>query len=240
MGEKIRIQKLLAGWGLAARRKIEEWILHNRIKVNGKLLSGQGVKVDPEVDAIEVDGKRVFAPAIDFDTRAFHKPKGVLTTMDDGFGRNTVRDFLPKEPRLFPVGRLDFDSTGLILVTNHGDLAFRLLHPKFKVEKEYVVSLGEKRLVDKELKLFSEGLEVDGRTTLPCKIELLECGDYRITLSEGRKRQIRQMFLELGFRVLGLHRTRFGPITLGTLKPGELRSLTPQETKKLLIMTDMT
>jgi 16S rRNA U516 pseudouridylate synthase RsuA-like enzyme len=143
MPEMVRIQKLLSSWGVASRRTIEKWIDEGRIKVNGATLSEQGLLLNPEADLrIEVDGKQIKRPAAaEFAIYCFNKPAGVVTTLDDELGRKTIKDYLPKDRRLYPIGRLDYDSTGLLLVTDHGELTHRLLHPSFKVEKEYIVRI---------------------------------------------------------------------------------------------------
>ncbi|HOY68374.1 MAG TPA: pseudouridine synthase [Candidatus Ozemobacteraceae bacterium] len=233
--EPVRLTKLLASWGLASRRTIEEWIEAGRIRLNGRTVDEQGVKADPDVDVIEVDGRRATPPATSARKYlALHKPVGFVSTMSDEHGRKALPDLLPRGlPRLFPIGRLDLDSSGLLLMTDDGELANRLLHPRYKVEKEYRVTIEGAPLTAEERRRFTGGLELDDGLTAPCGLKETGKGVYLVTLREGRKRQIRRMCAVLGREVASLHRVRFGPIPLGDLKPGEIRSLSPAETKAL-------
>lgn len=233
--EAVRVQKLLAGWGLASRRTIEEWILAGRIKVDGVVVKEQGLKLVPGQNLIEVDGQEVRPPVqIDPIVLAYHKPVGFVSTLEDPFSRPTILEHLPQDHRLFPIGRLDLESSGLLLVTNYGEMANRLLHPRYKVDKEYEVIIDGQLLSEAELKRFAEGLPLDDGMTAPCEIRQLVGGKYAIILREGRKRQIRRMLQVLGRQVKHLHRSRFGPIELGRLKPGETRPLNAFEMHQLL------
>ena len=240
--EKVRLHKLLAGWGLASRRTIEEWMLAGRVTVNGVPATAPGLVIVPADVQIKVDGKLVTAPD---DTKAvplvvaLHKPAGVLTTLEDPHGRKTVAELLPAHTRLYPIGRLDLDSTGLLLATNDGELTNRLLHPRYKVEKEYRVRIAGDPLTDAECRTFAEGLELDDGPTAPCRIQRLSRQEYLVCLREGRKRQVKRMFQALDRKVLTLHRDRFGPIRLGSLKPGAWRPLTPEELRELHRLTDL-
>ncbi|OQA08351.1 MAG: Ribosomal large subunit pseudouridine synthase B [bacterium ADurb.Bin374] len=234
--EPIRLTKLLASWGIASRRAVEEWIEAGRIRLNGQVVDQQGVKADPDVDTIEVDGRRVTAPSTGRRCYlALYKPLGYVSTMSDEHGRKALPDLLPKGlPRLFPIGRLDLDSTGLLLMTDDGELANRLLHPRYKVEKGYRVEIRGTPLSADEQRRFTSGLELDDGLTAPCRLQASkQPGVYLVALREGRKRQIRRMFAVLGRDVTALHRISFGPITLGTLGPGATRLLTDAETKAL-------
>jgi len=233
--EPVRLTKLLASWGLASRRAIEEWIESGRIRLNGRTVTEQGVKADPGIDVIEVDGRAVAAPvSTDRQYLAIHKPLGYVSTMSDEHGRQALPDLLPKGlPRLFPIGRLDLDSSGLLLMTDDGELANRLLHPRYKVEKEYRVTMNGTPLSTDERRRFEAGLELDDGLTAPCLLKSLGSGSYLVTLREGRKRQIRRMFSALDRDVTALHRIRFGPIALGALAPGALRTLSAAEIKTL-------
>lgn len=237
MAEQIRIQKLLAGWGLASRRTIESWIEAGRISINNETITSQGVTVDSvKPPPIKIDGKLVKPPKKG-PTRiyAFHKPANVVSTLKDDQGRRSVIDFLPRGKRMYPVGRLDMNSTGLLLITDNGELTNRLLHPSFKVEKEYVVKIEGATLTREEKSRFSQGIELDDGNTAPCKlIQHKNPQLFTVILKEGRKRQIRRMFEKLDRKVVQLHRVRFGPVKLGNLKPGELRPLSAGETKALL------
>ena len=232
----VRLQKLLANWGVASRRAVEKLIDIGAVSVNGQTVEGQGFSVDADnPPVIKVNGKIVTPPADDYQIYVFNKPLRVVTTMKDERGRPTIADYLPPGRRLYPVGRLDFDSTGLLLITNHGELTNRLLHPSFKVEKEYLVRISGTPLSAEESERFSDGLELDDGLTAPCRIKKNpEPDSYTVTIREGRKRQVRRMFAHLGRQVISLHRVRFGPLSIGSLKAGELRPLSAEEKAALL------
>jgi 23S rRNA pseudouridine2605 synthase len=229
-----RIQKLLAQAGLGSRRACEEFISEHRVTVNGKLVE-LGAKADPVRDVIKVDGKRVH-----FESKriylALNKPIGVVTTNSDEFDRKTVRDLIPIEGHLYPVGRLDADSEGLVLLTNDGDLANALTHPRYEHEKEYRVLL-EGEPSAGTLKAWRHGVLLEGQMTAPAKVEVTG-GDrgltwVRVIMHEGRKRQIREVAGMLGYPVKYLQRVRVGPIRLINLKVGEWRHLSASEVKLL-------
>jgi 23S rRNA pseudouridine2605 synthase len=229
-----RIQKLLAQAGLGSRRACEEFISEHRVTVNGKLVE-LGAKADPIRDVIKVDGKRV-----QFENKriylALNKPIGVVTTNSDEFGRKTVRDLIPIEGHLYPVGRLDADSEGLVLLTNDGDLANALTHPRYEHEKEYRV-LVEGEPSASTLKAWRHGVLLEGQKTAPAKVEVTG-GDrgltwVRVIMHEGRKRQIREVAGMLGHPVKYLQRVRVGPIRLINLRVGEWRHLSAAEIKLL-------
>jgi pseudouridine synthase len=208
-----RIQKLLAQAGYGSRRACEEYLTEQRVTVNGKVVE-LGAKADPLRDVIKVDGKRVH-----FESKriylALNKPIGVVTTNADEFGRQTVRDLIPIEGHLYPVGRLDADSEGLVLLTNDGDLANALTHPRYEHEKEYRV-LVEGEPSASTLKAWRHGVLLEGQMTAPAKVEVTG-GDrgltwVRVTMHEGRKRQIREVAGMLGHPVKYLQRVRIGPI----------------------------
>lgn len=237
MANLVRIQKLLATWGLASRRTIESWITAGRVAINDEVVTSQGVQVDEDAPpAIKVDGKLVSKPKSSASKiYVFHKPVNVVATLKDDQGRRCISQYLPKGRRLYPVGRLDMNSTGLLLITDNGELTNRLLHPSFKVEKEYVVKIVGATLNRDEKNRFMQGLELEDGKTAPCKlIQHKDPQVFTVILKEGRKRQIRRMFEKLDRKVSQLHRIRFGPIRLGNLKPGDLRPLTASETKILL------
>jgi 23S rRNA pseudouridine2605 synthase len=237
MAKPIRIQKLLAGWGLASRRTIESWIEAGRVMVNGEVVTSQGLQVDEEnPPPIKVDGKPVQKPKKSaLQIYAFYKPINVVATLSDDQGRKSISQFLPRGKRLYPVGRLDMNSSGLLLITDNGELTNRLLHPSFKVDKEYIVKIQGSTLNREEKTRFRQGLELEDGKTAPCKlIQHKNPQLFTVVLREGRKRQIRRMFEKLERKVVQLHRVGFGPIRLGNLKPGELRPLSAAEKKALL------
>ena len=230
-----RLQKILARAGFGSRRACEELIRQGRVAVNGQVAQ-LGQKADPNRDRITVDGKSVRAkrPCIYV---VLHKPQGVLSDEGDGSGcLPTVRDLVPLPGHLFPVGRLDLRSEGLILLTDDGDLAYRLTHPRFGHEKEYRV-LVEGEPDEATLEKWRRGVLLDGRRTAPAKVAIArrEKGStwLRVILREGRKRQIRRVAAMLGHPVRRLIRVRIGPLRLGDLRPGQWRRLTEAEIKAL-------
>ena len=225
-----KLQKVLARSGLASRRVCEEYIEDGLVTVNGEV-AVIGRRVDPAVDRIEVDGARV-AVAPGLVHYLLHKPAGVVSTASDPEGRQTVVDLVPSEPRVFPVGRLDFHTEGLIVLTNDGDLTHRLTHPSYGVEKEYLASV-EGKPTPGEVRRLREGIELDDGMTAPAKASLLAEQLLKITIHEGRNQQVRRMCEAIGHPVLRLVRTRIGPITDRKLKAGEWRELTADEVRQL-------
>ncbi len=232
----MRLQKFLARAGIASRRGSEQLMSAGRVTVNDTVVTELGAKVDPECDTVAVDGAVVRLG--DGPTHiVLHKPAGYVTTMDDPQGRSTVRELVPAEfSGLFPVGRLDKDTTGLLLFTTDGELGFRLLHPRFHVEKIYIASV-EGLVTDAGLDQLREGIELDDGLTRPAAVSLLETAEdhsrVKITISEGRKRQVRRMFGAIGHPVFALHRASFGPVSLGDLPLGEWRHLDSDEVEAL-------
>ncbi len=232
-----RLNKYLAQAGVASRRQADLLIQAGRVRVNGAVVSEMGVQVDPEGDLVEVDGQPI-KNRTEYEYLILHKPPGYLSTVRDPFGRPTVIDLLPKtESRLYPVGRLDLDTTGLLFFTNDGDLALALAHPRHLVEKVYQAKVSGIP-TDSELRELAKGILLEDGLTAPAKIALdrVENGNAIIvmTLKEGRKRQVKRMMLSIGHPVLSLHRKAMGPLTLGGLKPGEYRRPTEVELKELL------
>lgn len=234
-GEELRLQAYLARAGIASRRASEEVIREGRVRVNGELAE-LGSKVTVGRDRVEVDGRVIALQP--FEWVALHKPSGYVTTRDDPQGRRTVYDLLPPElHHLFHVGRLDRDSTGIILLTNEGEAANRLLHPRYGTTKEYLADV-EGVPGDPELARLVQGVELDEGTARAVEAELL--GDargggarVRVVLEEGRNREVRRMLEAIGHPVRSLYRRRFGPITVGRLKRGDWRRLTPDEVQRL-------
>ncbi len=225
-----RLQKVLAQAGLGSRRHCEELIEDGVVTVNGNLAT-LGDKVDPATDRIEVDGVAIGTrPGLVY--YLLNKPAGVVTSAGDPHGRHSVTDLVPAEPRVFPVGRLDQDTEGLLLLTNDGDLTHRLTHPSFGVDKEYVAEV-EGRPSRGSLRLLRDGVELDDGVTAPAKASLVEPNVVRLTIHEGRNRQVRRMCEAIGHPVVRLVRTRIGPITDRRLAPGEWRALTTEEVRNL-------
>ena len=230
MTEVQRAQKALAAAGVASRRVCEEMIEDGRVLINGEVAT-LGDKVDPSVDELRVDGAVV---SIDSTRRTvlLNKPKGVISTASDTHDRDTVVDLVDADIRLYPIGRLDADSEGLILLTNDAGLTQRLIHPSFGVEKEYLVSVtgNPSRGVLRELR---EGVELDDGRTSPAKVSELSPGLLRIVIHEGRNRQVRRMCSAVGHDVTRLVRSRIGGLSDPALKPGEWRDLTASEVRSL-------
>ena len=225
-----RLQKVLAGVGLGSRRICEELIDAGRVTINGRVAT-LGDKADVEVDRIEVDGVRIGTkPGLVY--YLLNKPAGVVTTAADTHGRPVVTELVPSEPRVFPVGRLDQDTEGLLLLTNDGDLTHQLTHPSYGVEKEYVAEVHGSPTRG-ELRRLREGVELDDGPTAPAQVTLVEPTVVRITIHEGRNRQVRRMCEAISHPVVRLVRTRIGPLADRSLAPGEWRELTVDEVRAL-------
>ncbi len=229
IAEPERAQKVLARIGLGSRRASEILISEGRVTVNGKVIE-LGGRVGPD-DELAVDGK-IYSTLPDAVTYLLNKPTGVVSTASDPEGRPTVVSLVPAEPRVFPVGRLDLDTEGLLLLTNDGGLAHRLTHPSFGIEKEYLVEV-KGRLARSALRSLREGIELEDGTTSPAKASLLDSGLLRLTIHEGRNRQVRRMCEAVGHPVVRLVRSRIGPIVDPKLKPGFSRRLTGDELLEL-------
>ena len=226
----IRLQKRLAMAGAASRRKAEEMITEGRVTVNGETVRTLGIKCSPS-DIITVDGKPVKQEKKVY--IMLHKPKGVLTTVRDPFGRPTVMDNMPGDVRLFPVGRLDFDTSGIIFLTNDGEWAHALAHPGHEVKKAYIAVL-KGIPADDKLRAFRSGIEIEGRRTAPCEIKAMGNSRFCITIHEGRNQQIRKMCEAIGHPVIKLHRISIGGIRLGDLPQGAWRHLTKTEVESCM------
>ena len=232
----VRLQKVLAEAGVGSRRHCEELIGAGRVEVDGQIVRRFGARVDPEHQVIKVDGKRIPAkPGLVY--LAFNKPPKVLTAMSDPRGRRTVADFLgDRAERLFHIGRLDYDTEGLMLLTNDGELAHRLAHPSFEVAKTYLAEVTGP--VPKDLgRRLATGIELDDGVATADRFRVIDRSGQRalveITLHEGRKHIVRRMLAETGHPVSRLVRTDVGPIRLGNLKPGDSRELTTREIGEL-------
>ncbi|GAB7007225.1 pseudouridine synthase [Nocardioides sp. AN3] len=233
----IRLQKLLALAGVASRRRSEELMLEGEVEVNGEVVTRLGTKVDPAIDVIRVSGKRL-PPISEKVYLALNKPRGVVSTMSDPEGRRTLQDLVEDRPeRLFHVGRLDTDTSGLIILTNDGDFAHRLAHPSYEVDKTYVAEVAG-QVYPRVLKQLVEGVTLEDGPVTVSKARIIEAAAAKsiveLVIHEGRNRIMRRLLEHVGHPVTRLTRTRIGPVALGRLKPGELRDLTTDELGELL------
>jgi len=223
---RLRLNRYLALAGVASRRRSDDLIRAGRVSVDGEKVTSPGTSVDAKRSRVTLDGRRV--RPVPPSTYLLNKPRGILSTVSDPRGGRTVLDLAREaglEGRLYPVGRLDKDSQGLILLSNEGDLAHRLLHPRFGVEKVYRVRINLP-ITKTQMRFFASGLPLSEGTTKPCRIAALRGrASYRVILTEGRKRQIRRMFECLNRRVIELTRVRLGSLKLGRLPEGEIRPL---------------
>lgn len=231
----MRLQKYLASCGVASRRTAEKLIADGRVSVDGQVITEMGVQVEIGQD-IRVDGKLV-TPEPEKRYIMYHKPAGEVTTASDPEGRATVLDKFRDFPvRLYPIGRLDYDSEGLLLLTNDGDLTERMLHPSHEVEKVYLARVSNE-FTPAEARRLENGVMVDGRKTARAKVKILGFKnlytDILVTIHEGRNRQVRKMVAEVGHEVVMLRRIRFGPLKLGELPRGMWRELTSEELSEL-------
>ena len=232
----MRLQKYLASCGVASRRNSEKLISEGRVSVNGITVTELGSQVDELADVVQVDGITV-SPEQEKHYLIYNKPVGEVTTAFDPEGRPTVMDRFKDYPvRLFPVGRLDYDSEGLLLLTNDGDLMNRLLHPSFEIPKAYLTKVSN-AVSDEEIRKLRKGVIIDHRMTSPAAVKLIRhdmfSTDLLITIHEGRNRQVRKMIEAIGHQVVRLKRVRFGPLQLDDLPSGMWRRLTEEELSKL-------
>ena len=244
----IRLQKLLAQSGVASRRKCEELMLDGEVEVDGEVVTRLGTKVDPRSAVVKVSGKRL-PPLSEHVYLVLNKPRGVVSTMSDPEGRRTLSDLVAEHrhqgaavPRLFHVGRLDTDTSGLLLLTNDGDFAHRMAHPSYEVEKTYVAEVAGKVAKGTVADLLA-GVALDDGPVQARRARVIDStGDRSIVelvIHEGRNRIVRRLMDQVGHPVKQLTRTRFGPVELGALKPGELRELTTDELGDLLESVDL-
>ena len=236
-----RLQKMLAHAGVASRRKSEQLILEGKVKVNGQVVKELGTKVSAS-DTVEVDGVK-----LEKEQKVYYllyKPRGIISAITDDKGRKTVADLFPHIPeRLFPVGRLDYETSGLLIMTNDGDLSYTLTHPKFKIDKTYVARV-KGIPVKEQLRPLERGIVLEDGKTAPARVKLLSADPKQskaiieITIHEGKNRQVRRMFDAIGFPVQKLKRERFAFLTLHGLNAGESRELTSHEVKLLRVMAE--
>ncbi|HEX2924109.1 MAG TPA: pseudouridine synthase [Chloroflexota bacterium] len=234
-GRLERLHKVLAHAGLESRRAAEEMIAAGRVSVNGKVITTLGTKVDAERDVITVDNKPI-PRRVKKIYLMLNKPPGYITTVNDPEHRPTVMELVPHSSRIYPVGRLDANSEGLILMTNDGEFANLLAHPRYSYEKEYHVAVPG-TVSEEDLRALREGVEIEGGRTSPAQVRVLSSDGkvtwLSMTIHEGRNRQIRRMLHALGYRVERLVRMRVGPLWLGSLPRGSYRYLTPAEIRSL-------
>jgi len=236
-----RLQKIIAGSGYCSRRKAEELIKEGRVSVNGNIITELGFKADCN-DEILLDGVPL-KKAEEKVVYLLNKPKNVISSASDDRGRKTVTDLVDSPYRLFPLGRLDYDTSGLILLSNDGELMQKLIHPRYEVEKTYE-ALVDSLINEEQLRLLESGVRIDDYVSAPAKIRLLSENPEKNTsllevkIHEGKNREVRKMFEAIGSRVLRLHRTEEAGIRLGNLKSGEYRRLKPHELRKLHALLD--
>ena len=228
----MRLNAWLARAGIASRRKSDELIKAGRVTVNGE--PGQLNTFVQSTDEVRLDGKPLAKQGLAY--VLLHKPAGVVTTASDPEGRPTVVDLVDLPTRVVPIGRLDADTTGALLLTNDGDLAHQLAHPKYEIDKVYVVQLW-KQPSDGTLRKLAEGVNLEDGKTAPAEVKRIAGSTIELTIHEGRNRQVKRMFEAVGYRVKSLHRPRYGPLELGRLEPGEWRELKPSEVELLRATT---
>ena len=238
----VRLNKFLSLAGVTSRREADRWILEGRISVNNRVVDELGFKVDEAHDVVRVDGRKIQVMSKPVYV-LLNKPAGYMVTLKDPFGRPTVRSLLPASlGRIFPVGRLDLETEGLLILTNDGELAYRLSHPRFGVKKIYLAKVrGEPG--KEALRRLERGVYLEGEKTAPAKAVLLAPGLksswLRLELQEGRKRQVREMCRAVGHPVLELRRVEFAGLSLRDMKPGRWRHLEPQEVRRLKLLVDL-
>ena len=228
----MRLAKYLAHAGVASRRASEMIIADGRVTVDGAVITDPARDVD-DSRSVKVDGRRIRTAGQTPVVYLLHKPAGVISTAKDPQGRPTVLSFVRSDERLYPVGRLDYDTTGLILVTNDGDLAHRLTHPSFGVPRTYRARVANAPVNEPAMRALRDGVELEDGPTAPAKVRRLASNHLEITIHEGRKRQVKRMLEAVGHPVRSLERVAFGPLRLGSLPEGEYRELTPSEIERL-------
>ncbi len=231
-----RLQKVIASSGYTSRRKAEELITNNHVKVNGEVVNTLGIKVDEE-DIIEIDGEVLKTDPLK-EYYLLNKPREVICSVSDDKGRKTVIDLIKTNTRIYPVGRLDYDTTGLIILTNDGELANILMHPRHKIQKTYIAKI-DGILNEEDFKQIRKGIKIDERILKVDHMKVKEIDKQKntslveVTIHEGRNHIVRKLFATLGYDVLKLSRIAYGSLTLGNLKSGEYRLLTQDEVKEL-------
>lgn len=239
MEEKIRLQKYLASKGIASRRKCEEYILQGKIKINGETVTKLGIKVEPNSDKIEFNGREIKNKQEPHVYILLNKPIDYVTTVKDQFGRNSVLDLVKVNKRIVPVGRLDMYTSGAIILTDDGDFVYKVTHPKHEIEKTYTVTL-KGIPTQEEIEKLKNGIDIGGFITNKANVKILKTdvetnkSRLEITIHEGKNRQIRRMCEAIDKKVLALHRSKIGKITVKDLELGKWRYLTAKEVQELL------
>lgn len=233
-----RLQKILASAGIASRRTAEKLIKQGRVTINGKTVTDMGIRIDPAQHTVAFDGKPISAPQKKIYI-LLNKPRGYVTTLNDPQGRPIVTSLLKGlDVRVYPVGRLDLDTEGALLLTNDGKLAQKIQHPSYEVNKTYVARISG-HPTGRQLDTLEKGIEIEGRKTWPARLQVLTSGAHdttvQITIHEGKKRQVRNMFAAIGHRVLDLKRTAYGNLQLGELPPGKFRLLSDKDLSLIFI-----
>lgn len=236
--EAIRLQKYMAEAGIASRRKAEELILEGKVKVNGKIVDELGIKIVPNKDIVEYNGKKVVLEK-EYVYILLNKPIGYVTTVKDQFNRDSILDLVKTNKRIVPVGRLDMYTSGAIILTNDGDFVYKVTHPKHEIEKTYTVTI--KGIVkNNEVEELKKGVKIEDYITKPAKVKILKTDEEKnisrleITIHEGKNRQVRKMCEAIGHKVLALHRSKIAGIGVKNLELGKWRYLTRNEVKKIL------
>ena len=232
--QSIRINKYLANLGLCARREVKEYLKMHDVTINGHKVREQGDRLNPFKDVVKIDGEKIKTPKMVY--FMIDKPKNVVSTTADEFGRQDVTSLIPTKERIYPVGRLDKDTTGLLLLTNDGALTNLLIHPKYHVDKTYKLMV-KGRPNGPQLRALRKGVLLNDGITAPAKVVVIKSNPtitiMEMTIHEGKNRQIRRMCETVGLELLELERTKFGPLGLGRLGKGQYRPLTPEEIEKL-------
>lgn len=236
--EAIRLQKYMAEAGIASRRKAEELILEGKVKVNGKIVDELGIKIVPNKDIVEYNGKKVVLEK-EYVYILLNKPIGYVTTVKDQFNRDSILDLVKTNKRIVPVGRLDMYTSGAIILTNDGDFVYKVTHPKHEIEKTYTVTI--KGIVkNNEVEELKKGVKIEDYITKPAKVKILKTDEEKnvsrleITIHEGKNRQVRKMCEAIGHKVLALHRSKIAGIGVKDLELGKWRYLTKNEVRKIL------
>ena len=236
--EEIRLQKYMANSGVASRRKCEEYILQGKVKINGKVVTELGTKIFPSKDEIIFDGQKINSKEEKIYI-LLNKPIGYVTTTNDQFGREDVLDLVKVRERIVPVGRLDMYTSGALILTNDGDFVYRVTHPKHEINKTYTVTL-KGIILKEEVEKLQNGVDIGDYVTKPAKVKILKTDEEKqnsrleITIHEGKNRQVRRMCEAIGKKVLALHRTKIGDISVKDVPLGKWRKLRQDEIKKLL------